>query len=58
MVLVFKFGADCVATSSPSNGSSIEFLIENDGGVVLCAKKDPTVGVWLLERDLAELKEK
>jgi hypothetical protein len=55
---VFKFGADCVATSSPSNGSSIEFLIENDGGVVLCAKKDPTVGVWLLERDLAELKEK
>jgi hypothetical protein len=57
MVLVFKFGADCVVASPPSSGSSIEFLIENDGEATLCAKKDPTAGVWLLERDLADLKE-
>ena len=56
MVLVFKFGADCVVTSAPSNGSSIEILVENDGEAILCAKEDPTVGVWLLERDLADLK--
>lgn len=36
-----------------SNGSCIELWIL--GGVIFCVKKDPAVGVWLLDRDLADL---
>lgn len=53
--LVFIDGADCVETPAPSNGSAMESLAWWDEGLILCAKKDPAVGVWLLDRDLADL---
>lgn len=56
MVLILEVGAECVNTAGKSKGSSIEFEIWIGVEVILCAKLDPTVGVWLLDRDLADLK--
>lgn len=54
MVLIFG-GADCDGLTSPSNGSLNQRRSMSKIGL-LAAGKDPEVGVWLTERDLADLK--
>lgn len=56
MVFILEGDADCAGTGGLSKGSSMEFRKWWDGGVIFCAKHDPDVGVWLLDRDLAELR--
>lgn len=52
--MIFKVGADFVAVAEPSKfsciGSKKEELVD-----ILWAKKDPAVGVWFFDRDLADL---
>lgn len=52
---IFKSGADCVETVEASKGSSVEARTWGEVGVIIWAKRDPAVGVWLLDRDLADL---
>lgn len=52
--LIFKVGADWVAATEPSKFSCIESKI-GELGVILWAKMDPAVGVWLFDRYLADL---
>lgn len=52
--LIFKAGADFVATAEPSKFSCIGSR-KWEVGDILWAKMDPAVGVWLLDRYLADL---
>jgi len=53
VLFILEAGADCVAMAEPSKLSCIESKAVVDA--IFCAKMDPAVGVWLLDKYLADL---